>query len=346
MLAAEYLAGASGDFWKIAIRQPNAPSGQSIVYLELNGLTGTLLTTTYSGNLYGLPQEFFPSQLLSTLDRTDFSHGVPAVDAETAQSAASAAIERQYQRNMAEEGYTCFIESDFEDTAGGFSYYTGGGVVIFTKNAQNTSQGDIYWAALNWYGEVLDVGWNRNPLDAARFTLLMQGYLPPIYQRETVQQLQALLTGSLTDEAGLRQMEADGTLPLFNGLLALEVVPDASTKSTADDVTAAALKSLNAHLCYESSSFLVYREDGELIWHFWLSTDMGYRTQRDKGFVCGGFRADSELLRFKSTVILAARARLEHAGGKTARHHLLPRREHAARYRLRHVRQSYCSALC
>lgn len=42
VLAAEYLAGASGDFWKIAIRQPNAPSGQSIVYLELNGLTGTL----------------------------------------------------------------------------------------------------------------------------------------------------------------------------------------------------------------------------------------------------------------------------------------------------------------
>ncbi len=72
VLAAEYLAGASGDFWKIAIRQPNAPSGQSIVYLELNGLTGALLTTTYSGNLYGLPQEFFPSQLLSTLDRTDF----------------------------------------------------------------------------------------------------------------------------------------------------------------------------------------------------------------------------------------------------------------------------------
>jgi len=113
-------------------------------------------------------------------------------------------------------------------------------------------------------------------LDAARFTLLMQGYLPPIYQRETVQQLQALLTGGLTDEAGLRQMEADGTLPLFNALLALEVVPDASMKSTADDVTAAALKSLNAHLCYENSSFLVYREDGELIWHFWLSTDMGY----------------------------------------------------------------------
>lgn len=276
VLAAEYLAGASGDFWKIAIRQPNAPSGQSIVYLELNGLTGALLTTTYSGNLYGLPQEFFPSQLLSTLDRTDFSHGVPAVDAETAQSAASDAIQRQYQRNMAEEGYTCFIESDFEDTAGGFSYYTGGGVVIFTKDAQNTSQGDIYWAVLNWYGEVLDVGWNRNPLDAARFTLLMQGYLPPIYQRETVQQLQALLTGSQTDEAGLRQMETDGTLPLFNALLALEVVPDASTKSTADDVTAAALKSLNAHLCYENSSFLVYREDGELIWHFWLSTDMGY----------------------------------------------------------------------
>ena len=41
-------------------------------------------------------------------------------------------------------------------------------------------------------------------------------------------------------------------------------------------MTAAALKSLNAHLCYENSSFLVYREDGELIWHFWLSTDMGY----------------------------------------------------------------------
>lgn len=60
VLAAEYLAGASGDFWKIAIRQPNAPSGQSIVYLELNGLTGALLTTTYSGNLYGLPQEFSP----------------------------------------------------------------------------------------------------------------------------------------------------------------------------------------------------------------------------------------------------------------------------------------------
>lgn len=40
VLAAEYLAGASSDFWKIAIRQPNAPSGQSIVYLELNGLTG------------------------------------------------------------------------------------------------------------------------------------------------------------------------------------------------------------------------------------------------------------------------------------------------------------------
>ena len=123
---------------------------------------------------------------------------------------------------------------------------------------------------------MLDVGWNRNPLDAARFTLLMQGYLPPIYQRETFQKLQALLTGSQTDEAGLRQMETDGTLPLFNALLALEVVPDASTKSTADDVTAAALKSLNAHLCYENSSFLVYREDGELIWHFWLSTDMGY----------------------------------------------------------------------
>ncbi len=50
--------------------------------------------------------------------------------------------------------------------------------MIFTKDAQNISQGDIYWAALNWYGEVLDVGWNRNPLDAARFTLLMQGYLP------------------------------------------------------------------------------------------------------------------------------------------------------------------------
>lgn len=224
-----------------------------------------------------MPQEFFPSQLLSTLDRTDFSHGVPAVDAETAQSAASAAIQRQYQRNMAEEGYTCFIESDFEDTAGGFSYYTGGGVVIFTKDAQNTSQGDIYWAALNWYGEVLDVGWNRNPLDAARFTLLMQGFLPPKYCSDEVLQLQALLTGSQTDEAGLRQMETDGTLPLFNALLALEVVPDANTKkSTIDDVTAAALKSLNAHLCYENDSFLVYREDGELIWHFWLSTDMGY----------------------------------------------------------------------
>lgn len=108
--------------------------------------------------------------------------------------AASAAIQRQYQRNMVEEGYTCFIESDFEDTAGGFSYYTGGGVVIFTKDAQNTSQGDIYWAALNWYGEVLDVGWNRNPLDAARFTLLMQGFLPPKYCSDEVLQLQALLT--------------------------------------------------------------------------------------------------------------------------------------------------------
>ena len=61
--------------------------------------------------------------------------------------------------------------------------------------------------------------------------------------------------------------------------------------------------------------------------------------------VCGGFRADSELLR-PAHQHSAARARLEHAGGKTARHHLLPRREHAARYRLRHVRQSYCSALC
>ena len=75
------------------------------------------------------------------------------------------------------------------------------------------------------------------------------------------------------------EVKADGVITrevADSALLALEVVPDASTKSTADDVTAAALKSLNAHLCYENSSFLVYREDGELIWHFWLSTDMGY----------------------------------------------------------------------
>ena len=69
-------------------------------------------------------------------------------------------------------------------------------------------------------------------------------------------------------------METDGTLPLFDALLSLEVVPDANTKSTLDDAAAAALKSLNAHLSYNYSC-LLYREDDELIWHFWLSTDMG-----------------------------------------------------------------------
>ena len=274
--AAEYLAGTSSNIWKVAIRQPNAPSGQSIVYLELDGASGALLTTTYSGNLYGLPQEFFPSQLLSSFDRTDFSHAVPAVDAETAQSAASDAIARKYQRNMAEEGYTCFIENDFEDTPGGFSYYTGGGVVIFSKDTQNTSQGDIYWAALDWYGEVLDVGWNRNPLDAARFTLLMQGYWPAQYDNSTFLQLQTLLTSDLTDAAGLRQMESDGTLPLFNALLSQEISSSVNPKNNISDVTTAALTTLNAHANYDSSTFLYYYdEDGALIWHFAISTDMG-----------------------------------------------------------------------
>ena len=60
------------------------------------------------------------------------------MDAETAQSAASDAIQRQYQRNMAEEGYTCFIESDFEDTAGGFSYYTA--VCIDERSARESAR--------------------------------------------------------------------------------------------------------------------------------------------------------------------------------------------------------------
>ena len=149
----------------------------------------------------------------------------------------------------------------------------------YDKRIQRKTRGELLDALKPYYIESTSVCLQdifEEPLDAARFTLLMQGFLPPKYCSDEVLQLQALLTGSQTDEAGLRQMETDGTLPLFNALLALEVVPDASTKSTADDVTAAALKSLNAHLCYENSSFLVYREDGELIWHFWLSTDMGY----------------------------------------------------------------------
>lgn len=274
MLAAEYLAGASGNLWKVAIRQPDAPSGQSIVYLELDGTTGALLTTTYSGNFYGLPQEFFPSQLLSSLDHADVSRSIPVLDDTTRQSAATAAIQRKYQRSMAQEGYSCFIESDFDNEPGGFSYDTGNCVVIFAKDAQRISQGDTYWVALDWYGSVLDLGWNSNPLDAARFALLMQGYLPASYDNNTYLQLQALLTSDLTDDTALRQMEADGTLPLFNALLSQEIVLDDNPTSTYNTILSTALKALNAHALYDRT-FLLLRDGEALIWHCSLSTDMG-----------------------------------------------------------------------
>lgn len=275
VLAAEYLAGTPDNLWKVAIRQSDAPSGQSIVYLELDGTTGALLTTTYAGNLYGLPQEFFPSQLLSSLGHADVSRSVPTQDDAALQSAASAAIEHKYQRNMTQEGYSCFIESDLDSEPGSFSYDTGSGIVIFAKDAQHISQGDTYWVALDWYGSVLDLGWNCNPLDAARFALVMQGYLPASYDSSTIQQLQAILTSDLTDDDALRQMESDGTLVVFNALLSQEALTDVSTVSTHDDILFAAMKALNAHAIYDSSTFLLFRDEGALIWHCALSTDMG-----------------------------------------------------------------------
>ncbi len=271
VIAAQYIAGASGNMWKVAVRQTGEAGGQSLIYLELDGNTGDLLTKT-TGARYGLTEEFFPSQLISTIDYADVTRGVPVLDEETALSAAYSAVEGRYG-HVLDAAYSAYVEDSLAEL---FSTDTGSAVVIFTKETEGVAQGDTYWVALDWYGEALDIGCNLNPLDSVRFTMLMDGYLPSSYNEACLTTMKSLLAERMAEESAAAKLEADGMAALADALLNQEIASDLSDKVTRTQSAAmqAALDTLNAHVCYDWQMLLL-RDNGEVIWHFLLSTDVG-----------------------------------------------------------------------
>ncbi len=271
IIAAQYIAGTSGNMWKVAVRQAGTTGGQSLTYLELDGNTGDLLTET-TGARYGLTEEFFPSQLISTIDYADVTRGVPVLDKETALSAAQSAIESRYG-HVLDNAYNAYVEDSLADL---FSVDTGSAVVIFTKETEGVAQGDTYWAALDWYGEALDIGYNRNPLDSARFTMLMEGYLPSSYSESCLTTMKSLLAERISDESAAAKLEEDGMTALADALMNQEIASVLSDKVTHAQSAAlqAALEALDAQVCYDWQ-MLQLRDHGEVIWHFLLSTDVG-----------------------------------------------------------------------
>ena len=271
VIAAQYIAGTTGNMWKVAVRQTGESGGQSLIYLELDGNTGDLLTET-TGARYGLTEEFFPSQLISTIDYADVTRGVPVLDEETALSAAQAAIESRYG-HVLDATYNAYVEDSLAEL---FGMDTGSAVVIFTKETEGVAQGDTYWAALDWYSEALDVGCNLNPLDSVRFTMLMDGYLPSSYNEACLTTMQSVLAERMAEEAAAAKLAENGMTALADALMNQEIASSLSDKVTHTQSAAlqAALDVLDTHVCYDWQMLLL-RDGEEVIWHFLLSTDVG-----------------------------------------------------------------------
>lgn len=276
-LYAQYSSVQAVPLWKAAIRQQGASAGQTITYVEMDALTGDVTRVISGGSLYGLAQEFFPDSLIQQLIAVDESGSVtPVLSDDDAIFGATRTLYTRYGVNLG-IGYQSRIVRDLESTNSSFTVYTGAAVVIYRPNDATDDQ-DAYWVALDWYGDALDSGYNHNPLDAARFALLMQGILPEEYDTGIFSRFQETLRTTYGSEESLHRMEEDGTLALYELLLA----QNPATQNTIqrqhsyEEAHAAAREALNFHAYFDLSSSTVFlTEDDEILWHMCLVTDRG-----------------------------------------------------------------------
>lgn len=274
-LYAQYSAVSSSPLWKVALRQQGTSGGSTITYVEINALTGNVTRVIPGGSLYGLTQEFFPESLIQELITTDESGSItPVLSDDVALLGATRALYTHYHVNLG-IGYQSRIIRDLDSMSSSFSVYTGAAVVVY-QPLEATDDQNAYWVALDWYGDALDSGYNHNPLDAARFSLLMQGILPAEYDTAVFSRFQEALRIVQSNEDNLRIMQEDGTLPLYELLLEQTVVEPVQHQHSYDEAHAAARKALNAHAYFDLSSSTVFLKEGdEILWHMCLVTDRG-----------------------------------------------------------------------
>lgn len=274
-LYAQYSAVQQTPIWKAAIRQQGVSAGSSITYVEMDAQTGDVTRVIPGGSLYGLTQEFFPEALIQELIAVNESGSItPVLSDANALLGATRAIYTRYGVNLG-IGYQSRVVRSLESSFSSFSVYTGAAVVVF-QSIDATDGQSAYWAALDWYGDALDCGYNHNPMDATRFSLLMQGTLPAEYDTQSFSRFQDALRRAGESEDNLRIMSDDGTLALYELLLQQTPAdPDAVTRSY-EAANRAARAALNYHAYFDlSSSFVFLNVDGKTLWHICLVTDGG-----------------------------------------------------------------------
>lgn len=270
VLAAQYLSGNGQPLWKIALRQ-NEADGTTISYVEIQADTGEVSAIITGGSLYGLSQEFFPNALIERQVATNADGAItPVLTAQEAQQAAEEALYLCYGVEISFIGLDVRIYTDLDPL---FSIYTGSTVVLYTeKGAADTAA--VYWVALDWYGSVLDLGWNRNPLDVARLALLMEGVVSTAYDESSLPVLQAQLQAALDDPDASFSMERDDYLPVAEALLSQKLVD--TTTFSLDEAEEAACRLIGCHTRYSLCNSIISLEvDGQAMWHLCLSTDLG-----------------------------------------------------------------------
>lgn len=245
---------AQNPVWKIAVRLEKSPTDRSMLYVEVDARTGFVRDVEQEKSVYGLPREFVSWTLLTK--REDAAY--PALTQENAQKR-SATLIRTLLNVDVSQGWTFNWQS-----------YKNQQMVMLTEW---TKGDECCWTLLDCYGNVLDLGRDSDPLDAARHTMAQRGKPCDSYDASRMQQLSELL-----------KTAQDASNPILHAILRMdyESMPglaedEGGVKSDYSQALRAAWNAVDAHVLYASISGmdLTYRKDDHLYWKIAVACDRG-----------------------------------------------------------------------